>query len=135
MTRERTAVLDRLGVVASAACAVHCVLAPLAIGSLLALPVNWLWDETTETVLLAMSALIGFSSLTWAYFAKHRHRRCLVTFSIGLSLLLVARLVFHGDGFGVAAAAVGAILVAVAHTLNLKLCRSCPSCHDHPTNS
>ncbi len=128
MTGKRMAILDRCGIAVSAVCAVHCVATPLAFGGLLAVPLGRLQGESAEAVLLILSALIGFASLTWAYRARHRRRRCLATFAAGFLLLLAAKPVFHGGSLGAASAACGALCIAVAHLLNLKLCRTCPDC-------
>ncbi len=128
MTDNRTAILDRCGIAVSTACAVHCAAAPLAFGGLLAAPLSRLRGETAEAVLLTLSALIGFGSLTWAYRFRHRRRRCLATFAAGFLLLLAAEPLFHGGGLGAACGACGALCIAVAHMLNLKLCRACPDC-------
>ena len=120
--------LDRCGIAVSTVCAVHCAAAPLAFGGLLAAPLGRLQGETAEAVLLTLSALVGFGSLTWAYRARHRRRRCLAVFAAGFLLLLAAEPVFRGGSLGAASAACGALCIAVAHLLNLKLCRTCPNC-------
>lgn len=129
MIEKYAAILDRCGIAVSAVCAVHCAAAPLAFGGLLSAPLGLLQSETSEVLLIALAALAGSVGLTRGYRQRHRRRCCLATFAAGFTLLLAAETVFHG-GFGAAAAASGASCMAVAHLLNLKLCRSCPDCRD-----
>lgn len=128
MTEKSAAVLDRCGIAVSAACALHCAAAPLALSGLLTVPLGLLQSETPEVLLIALAASAGIVGLTRGYRRRHRRSRCLATFAAGLALLLAAETVFHG-GFGAASAVCGALCMSVAHLLNLKLCRSCPDCN------
>jgi hypothetical protein len=125
-------VLDRLGVVASVACGVHCVLAPLALGVLAAFPVEWAFSRASETVMLLLTACLAAASLIPAYRNQHRRKRCLGMFGVGIVLLALAKLVLHGGGLEPIFLAGGAALISAAHVANLHFCRSCRKCsHEH----
>jgi hypothetical protein len=101
-------VLDRIGVVTSFACALHCAMAPLVIGIL---------------------PLFG-ASLVPAYLRKHKRARPIVFFVIGLGLILTARLALDEFRGELPFVTFGAIFVIISHVLNRKLCRACVTCHN-----
>ncbi len=124
--------LDRLGVAASLACGVHCVLAPLAVGALAVLPAEWLFSHTSETAMLAVTVLVGAASLIPSYRAKHRRKSCMALFLAGAATLGVAKLALHGDRLEPWLLAAGAVMLASAHLANLHFCRRCERCSaDH----
>jgi hypothetical protein len=125
---ERSEVLDRLGMVASVACGVHCVLAPLAIGLLAAFPVEWAFSRASETVMLVLTAGLAATSLVPAYRNQHRRKRCLGMFAGGILLLIVAKFILHGGTLETVFLAGGAGLIAGAHLANLHFCRTCRTC-------
>ncbi len=124
----RSEALDRLGVVASAACGVHCVLAPLAAGVLAAFPLEWAFSRASEAVLLLLTAALAAASLIPSYRNRHRRKSCLWMFAAGVLTLLTAKLALHGDPLEPAMLAGGAGLIAGAHLANLHFCRSCERC-------
>lgn len=131
-TIERSEVLDRIGVAASLACGVHCVLAPLAVGMLAVLPVEWAFSQASEAGLLLLTACLAAASLVPSYRNQHRRKSCLAMFGVGILMLAAAKLVLHGGGLEPAFLAGGAALIAGAHLTNLHFCRSCRKCaHEH----
>jgi len=131
-TIERSEVLDRLGVAASLACGVHCVLAPLALGLLAAFPVEWAFSRASETTMLLLTAGLAAASLIPSYRNQHRRKSCLGMFGAGILMLGLAKLALHGGGLEPVFLAGGASLIAAAHLANLHFCRSCRSCsHKH----
>ena len=123
--------LDRIGVVASSLCAVHCALTPFAIGLLPLLGLSLLADERTEWAFVGVSVAVGFSSLLPAYFRRHRRARPLIFFTSGLSLIFIAHFLLEENlRLEIPAVLLGALLVITSHLLNLRLCRSCAACAD-----
>ncbi|MEZ5366020.1 MAG: MerC domain-containing protein [Bryobacterales bacterium] len=131
-TLERSEALDRLGVAASLACGVHCVLAPLAMGMAAVLPVEWAFSRASEVTLILLTAALAATSLVPAYRNQHRRKSCLAMFGGGILLLLAAKFALHGASLEPVFLAGGAALIAGAHLANLHFCRSCKKCsHDH----
>ena len=118
--------LDRIGVVASCACAVHCALMPALLGLLPLVGLGWLAEERTEWILVCASSAVGVTSLLPSYLRQHRRASPSATFAGGMALIVAGRVLFEARA-GVEAASVvsGAVLVASAHFLNRRLCRSC----------
>ena len=121
--------LDRLGLLISGACAVHCALTPLVI-SLLPL-LGLLADERAEWAVVAFSTTLGVLSLLPSYARYHRRASPLVIFTSGICLILTGRLLLKTEWWAeVPAVVAGALLIATAHAFNRRLCRVCPACED-----
>ena len=122
--------LDRVGMIISSTCAVHCVLMPFVIGYLTYLGHGWVASESTELLLVGSAFLVAMGSLVPSY-TKHRNPAALALFAAGLAVIaaLHAAGVKHGAGYGVAMAAGGA-LIAGAHWCNHRLCACCQR-HGH----
>jgi hypothetical protein len=122
--------LNRLGAVASLACAAHCAAMPLLIGLLPILGLSFLAHEQTEIVLAGLSIGIGIFSLIPSYARKHRQWRPLLLFVSGASLIIAVKLLTEeGSHLEAPAMMFGALLIACAHIINRRLCRSCAACH------
>jgi hypothetical protein len=119
---------DRTAIVLAAACFVHCVAGPLilAVAGFAGLIGT---SEKVEPLFLGGSLVLGLANLIPGY--RHRHGRisCVLLFAIGIAALGSRR---HIPLKGVPAeaimTAVGAFLIAGAHTLNLRLSRRCKCC-------
>lgn len=124
MSFDRPLLVDRLGVVASAACAVHCVgvalvpavLAAAGLSALLAHDAEWTF--TLVAVGFAALALV----MSWR---RHGALEPVLAFAIGITGLLAARFLeeagSHGLGTTMAVCS-GAVLV-LGHALSLRLRR------------
>lgn len=121
--------LDRIGVIASCVCAVHCAATPFLLALLPLFGLGVVADPRTEWVLVIVSSVLGISSLLPAYIGKHQKTRPLVVFAIGLALIFFARVSFEDTlQAEIPFVAFGALLIAGSHFLNSRLCRACPVC-------
>lgn len=121
--------LDRVGVFASCACAIHCTLTPFVVGVLPLLGMRLLADERTEWIFVGTSILTGFASLLPSYLRRHRRARPLALFALGLCLILAARLVLEGNLTAeIPVLILGALFVSLSHLINRRLCQSCVRC-------
>ena len=116
---------------ASLACGVHCALAPLVVGALAALPLEWAFSRVSEAMVLSLTLLLAVASLAPAYLREHRKKSCLGLFALGAALLAAGKLGAHGGPWEPTLLAGGAGLIASAHLANLHFCRQCKKCsHD-----
>lgn len=120
----RTDAGDRLGILVSAVCAVHCALLPVL---LLLIPGvgDWFGDERLEWALLSLAGLIALWGLGHGY-RRHRSTRVVLLILLGLGLLVTGRWLETSSGPILAAitSVLGAGLLIAAHALNLRLCRA-----------
>jgi hypothetical protein len=128
--------LDRLGATTSLTCAAHCATTPLLAGLLPHVGMGFLASEQAEVALIGLSLSIGGLSLLPSYARKHRQWRPLLLFAFGASLILAVRSCMEqGSRLEAPAMAVGALLIACAHLVNRRLCRSCAACHPPRPNT
>jgi hypothetical protein len=122
-----TGVLDRAGMLASFACAVHCAILPIALMALPALGLAWLDSAWVDWSMVLLASGIAI----WA----HRggmvlHRRCLPVgvAATGIVIIVTAICALKGSPSAHYVQASGATMVAGSHWLNRRMCRSCTTC-------
>ena len=120
--------IDRAGMALSVCCGLHCIGTPLLLGGAVGMPFGWLLDESTEALLLVAAIGTAALSLGPSWWRRHRRKRCLGLFALGASLLAFAKLGPASEQLEPLAVASGAGLIAVAHLVNLRLCRQCAQC-------
>lgn len=120
--------LEKLGVAATTACAVHCAVTPfLTLLPLVGL--SLLADERIEWTLIGASLVLGLLSLIPDYLRHHRRANPLAIFALGFALVLTARLRFEDELYiGTPLAVLGASLILGAYWINRSLCRACEAC-------
>lgn len=125
--------LDKAGIAASWAGAVHCRALPFLVGILPFVGLSFLLSEANERVFTGISVVLAAFSLLPAYFREHGRLRSIFSAAgIGLIVLthfffeenLIAKLIFL---------LVGAGLISAAHVLNRRLCRACAACSTEPS--
>lgn len=119
---------DRLGILVSAICAVHCMLVPILFYLLPAAGVA-LGDERLEWGLLLLAGMVASLSLGLSY-RRHRSLTVLALLVAGLLLLVAARLLEeHGEPALLSAlvSVVGASVLVTGHAFNLRRRHAAPS--------
>ena len=118
--------LDTAGATASFLCAVHCALMPFILTLLPLIGLSFLASEPVEWGLLALSALLGVSSLCFGY-RKHRQGNALAFLAVGLALLAGGHSIeARGEEtWGTCLMVTGGLTIALSHQINHRLCRAC----------
>ena len=122
--------VDRLGVIASAACFIHCLLTPIVL-SLSVVSAHFLpSEERTHRVLAVFVASFGALAFIQGY-RLHRKRIVPSLMAIGISLIFFAA--WWGDRFPTHAAEVlvtlsGSCFMIAAHRMNHTFCKACERC-------
>jgi hypothetical protein len=125
-----TGAVDRIGIVASSVCFVHCLAMPVVL-SLSAVYVHFLpTEEHTHRVLAVGVTLIGALALGTGY-RKHKQHSILWLMASGLTLILTGA--FDGDRLPshwveVAVTLAGGACMIAAHRMNHTFCGRCVSC-------
>ncbi len=125
-----TSTMDRLGVVASVGCAIHCMAMPLVV-SLSAVYAHLLpTEEHTHRVLAVVVSCVGAIALGRGY-KRHRRFSPLLLMAAGLCFI-VGGAVF-GDRLPthlaeVAVTMAGSCCMIAAHRKNHTFCRDCERC-------
>jgi len=121
---------DKLGIVLSVVCLVHCLMLPVAIAMLPFVAAQWLeageFHVATALTLVPVALLAMLPGL-------RLHGRKSVAAAMAAGLLLISTAAFAGErllsqewttGLTVA----GGLILVTAHAANLVLCRTCPAC-------
>jgi uncharacterized membrane protein YfcA len=125
-----TGAVDRIGIVASSVCFVHCLAMPVVL-SLSAVCAHFLpTEEHTHRVLAVGVTLIGAFALGTGY-RKHKQRSVLWLMASGLTLIFTGA--FVGDHLPshwveVAITLIGGVCMITAHRKNHTFWRECTTC-------
>ena len=118
---------DRVGIVISAACFVHCILTPIVL-SLSVVSAHYLPSEERvhRTLAVSVAAIGGFAIIT----GYRKHRRSRVLLLMGSALLLIFGGAYWGDRLPSHSAEVlvtmmGSCLMISAHLINHTFCKNC----------
>jgi hypothetical protein len=111
---------DAAGIVTTVACAIHCAILPLLLGSLPILGMNIVNNVTFEYFMIFLAFVIGSFSL-WHGYRRHHHSVVpVLVFAAGISFL-VAKQVWHHYQYWLLPFAL--VFIVSAHVLNYKACR------------
>jgi hypothetical protein len=128
--------LDKIGVIASTICAIHCTVMPFMLIVFPILSLSLFVSETFEWVFLSASLLLGVTSLCFGY-KKHKSLRAFPWLASGLALIVIGRIMhqhtihqkeMHIDLYNIILFS-GGILVALSHKINSLLCNTCTKCN------
>jgi peptidoglycan/LPS O-acetylase OafA/YrhL len=121
---------DRLGMIVSALCFVHCVLTLVAV-SLLSVGAHYLpSEERVHRILAAFVAALGSLAI---FFGYRRHRRSRVLLLMGSGLFLIVTGAYLGNRLPshlseVAVTMMGSCFMIAGHFLNHTFCKNCGRC-------
>lgn len=136
MTQTRLDTADRLGLMATGVCAIHCALTPLLVSLLPILGLGALLDPRIEWALMTGALGLGAATILPAY--RHHHHRLLpvVLYAVGAVALVGAHsLVPQGGIAELPTAFLGALGLTSAQVVNARLRHTCPcdhGLHEHP---
>ena len=122
--------LDRVGMVTSALCFIHCVAAPVVL-SLSAVSSHFLpSEEHTHRLLAVFVTIIGAAAIGFGY-RRHKRKRVLGVALLGLVLICSAA--YFGDllpshRYEVMVTLAGSSCMIFAHRMNHTFCRNCGKC-------
>jgi uncharacterized membrane protein YfcA len=126
-----TGALDRVGIFASAACFVHCLVTPVVV-SLMAVYAHFLpSEEHTHRVMAIVVTLLGALALATGY-RRHKRRSVLALMALGLTLIFAGA--FFGDRLPshwceIFITLAGSSCMIAAHRRNHTFCSRCENCN------
>ncbi len=123
---------DWLGISASTACALHCILLPTLLVTGTVLPASFLGDESFHWAMLWI--ILPMAVLAFVIGCRrHKDKMVLVLGIIGLTGLVLAPTILHdviGEAGERAATVLSAAVLISAHYRNFLLCRLFDCSHD-----
>ena len=116
---------DYIGIGASVACTIHCVLLPVLLTSLPLIGYDLLKNSALEIATIMTSLIVG----SWALFngyKKHHHRLWpLLSFVVGIGLVIISNTLDEAGAKEELLKLSGAFCIVTAHGFNLRYCRHC----------
>ncbi|MEE1943790.1 MerC domain-containing protein [Pedobacter sp. KR3-3] len=112
---------DKVGMSASAACAIHCALLPIVLTLLPIVGLEFLANPMIELSMIVLSLALACIALSSAY-QKHRRVLPFVILMLGFCFIALGHLI---EGLESYLIPLGGLLIAIAHFINLKLTKSC----------
>ena len=123
--------LDKAAIGLSTLCAIHCLFLPVALTMLPSLALVPVGKESFHLLLICFVLPTSIIALTLGC-RRHKERRMLVWGGAGLIVLAATAALGHdflGEVLEKSATVLGTILVATAHFINYRCCRTL-DCHD-----
>lgn len=120
--------LDKLGITASTACAIHCALLPFLLTLLPLWGLEFLGNPAVEISMIVISLCLGIWSLSKSYRNLHHKILPVIILTSGFSLIAFGH--FSGIEFlEPVLIPIGGFTIAAAHFLNLKYTKTCQHKH------
>lgn len=132
--------LDRFGAIASAVCAVHCLLTGVALGLLSYAGLGFMGSVTADLIFLGVAVTVATIAI-WHGVKKHHSWRPAMVFVFGLACVVMGHFVLHHehavneteihmlDIFSTIFSVCGGICFVLFHVMNLRLQHQCGCKH------
>jgi hypothetical protein len=117
MNTEYRSRWDIIGIGASIACAIHCILLPIIFTTVTLFGIEFIENPYME----ALTIILSMSAGSWALLRDHKHkgRGITWTFIAGLSLMITGNFL-HGAATEIGFKLSGSALIVYAHFKNLR---------------
>lgn len=129
--------LDKIGMVASISCAIHCTLLPFIMIAVPTFSVSLFASEEIEWLFLGISFLLNLISLCFG-FKKHKSYKAFSFSGIGFGLIVICNMIkihysrhnhFEFDLYNIILI-LGGISIALSYYFNNLLCKNCKVCKE-----
>mgnify|MGYP000111975664 FL=1 len=115
---------DRIGIILSVTCMIHCLLTPVAIIAIPAMAKLGASEESLHLFFAIFAIPVAVISL-WRGYRQHKVKRPALYAVFGIALLWIAMSLHEPHWLESVVTGLGAILVIASHMLNHKLTRHC----------
>lgn len=108
---------DAIGIFASIACAIHCILLPIIFTTVTLFGIEFIENPYME----ALTVLISMSAGSWALLKDYKHKSSVLIWSFitGLSLMIIGNFL-HGEATEIICKLGGSALIIYAHLKNIR---------------
>jgi cation transport ATPase len=120
---------DKISIISSIACAIHCVALPLFFTTLPLFGIEIMENKWLELVTIFTSLLIGGWAVVNGYLKFHKNKNVVLLFVVGIIVMLVSNFV-EIVWIEIISKCIAASCLITAHTLNWKKCKHCSVCNN-----
>jgi hypothetical protein len=136
----RSLVWDRIGAVASAICAVHCLLTGVALGLLSYAGLGFMGSVTADLIFLGVAVSVAVIAIVHGIRKHHSYRPAMV-FVLGLISVVLGHFVLHhehaanetqlhlADIASTVFSVSGGLCFVIFHVMNLRMAQTCGCKH------
>lgn len=129
---KRSIDVDKVGAIASAICAVHCLLTGIALGLLSVVGLGFIGSPTTEAIFIGVAVIVGIWAIVHGI-RKHGSYIPSAIFVFGLICIAASHFAFphsHDSTSGSTLFSIlGGLSLVTFHIVNLKLQKRCDCGH------
>lgn len=126
MIAKMRLLFDKVGIMVTSLCAIHCILLPVILPVLPLLGLNAAHNHAFEGFVLLFTMVLGFITL---FIGFHRYHRKLYPFyALFLGGFIYWQRGIWGHEYEHVILMIGAALVVGAHLMNMRLCNKCSCC-------
>ena len=118
--------MDRIGMIASTLCAIHCAVVPILLTSLPLIGLGFLANRWFEWGMIVFALVVGIGSLAYSFFNTHRRVTPLILFLVGFIYVVGGHLWLHGWKEAVVVP-LGGLSIVTAHFINRRYSCNCIS--------
>jgi MerC mercury resistance protein len=116
--------VDRIGMIASTLCAIHCAVVPVLLTSLPLIGLGFLANQWFEWGMILFALIVGIGSLAWSFLHTHRRPAPLILFIAGFVYVVSGHLWLHGWKEAIVVP-LGGLSIVTAHFINRRYCCNC----------
>lgn len=120
---------DRLGIITSIACAIHCTVLPLLVSSISLFNFDILENKAIEWGMISLALAFGSLSLYHGYAHHHKKNIPVILFATGFFFLILNQVI--AERFVFIFIPLSAVCIISAHVLNIYFCRNSGKCCAH----
>ena len=117
---------DFMGIATSTACAIHCAVLPVVIGTLPIFGINIIHNSFFEWGMISIAFMIGLYSLMHGYIRHHRTWLPFIIFFTGFSFLILKQIFVAWQYWFLF---IAVCLIIVSHLLNYYHCHQSKTCN------
>lgn len=122
--QDYKSIWDKVSIGASVICTIHCIMLPLAFGTITLLGIEVLENPFLELATIGVSALLGGYAIYKGYNHFHKNKGVLILFAVGIILLIAGNLL-QNEIAEMSLKLAGAVSLILAHLLNHRRCKLC----------
>jgi len=126
--------VDNIGSTLSAVCLVHCLLLPVILATLPFVAFMGVLKTPIAEMMMIIFAVINSIIGVYTGFSKHKNYLIVSMFISGIVFLLTSMYIQTLHIGPDILTPIGAGTLGVAHIINRRLCKSCPSCNHQTDN-
>lgn len=124
---------DKLGIITSIACAIHCAVLPVLFSTITFVGVDIVESPVIEYGMIALSLMLGIIAMRHGYKCHHKKILPVLLYTAGFMFLILNQI--FKEQFVMLFIPAAVVLIIAAHGLNIYYCRIIKKCIPSPNRN